>query len=65
MDSGSLYKALGVASAATDADIRTAYRRRALATHPDKGGSAEAFRLVVARLLHSRTAALSIRIVGF
>lgn len=32
---------------ATDNEIRSAYRRRALSTHPDKGGSAEAFRSVV------------------
>lgn len=32
---------------ATDSEIRSAYRRRALSTHPDKGGSPEAFRAVV------------------
>lgn len=37
---------LGVEPGATRAQIRTAYRRRALATHPDQGGSDEAFRAV-------------------
>lgn len=32
---------------ATDNEIQSAYRRRALSTHPDKGGSPEAFRAVV------------------
>ena len=47
MDLSSLYDALGVSANAEDADIRSAYRRKALATHPDKGGSPESFRLVV------------------
>jgi DnaJ-domain-containing protein 1 len=37
---------LGVDPGATSAQIRTAYKRRALATHPDQGGSDEAFREV-------------------
>ena len=47
MELCNLYAALGVAVSAGDADIRSACRRKALATHPDKGGSPEAFRLVV------------------
>ena len=41
------YKTLDLAPTATDHEIRSAYRRCALTTHPDKGGSAEAFRAVV------------------
>eukprot|EP00930_Biecheleria_cincta_P064299 TRINITY_DN4985_c0_g1_i1.p1 TRINITY_DN4985_c0_g1~~TRINITY_DN4985_c0_g1_i1.p1 ORF type:complete len:584 (-),score=136.06 TRINITY_DN4985_c0_g1_i1:46-1689(-) len=42
------YDTLGVQRTATPAQIHAAYRRRALATHPDKGGSPEDFRRVVA-----------------
>jgi hypothetical protein len=42
----SAYGVLGVAAGASSAEIRAAYKRRALATHPDQGGSAEAFRAV-------------------
>eukprot|EP00927_Polykrikos_kofoidii_P029428 TRINITY_DN25452_c0_g1_i1.p1 TRINITY_DN25452_c0_g1~~TRINITY_DN25452_c0_g1_i1.p1 ORF type:complete len:529 (-),score=68.87 TRINITY_DN25452_c0_g1_i1:779-2365(-) len=37
------YDVLQVEISATFSDIRTAYRRAALATHPDKGGSADQF----------------------
>eukprot|EP00927_Polykrikos_kofoidii_P010333 TRINITY_DN14367_c0_g5_i1.p1 TRINITY_DN14367_c0_g5~~TRINITY_DN14367_c0_g5_i1.p1 ORF type:complete len:624 (+),score=118.90 TRINITY_DN14367_c0_g5_i1:117-1988(+) len=40
------YSVLGVDRSASDAELRSAYRRRALETHPDKGGTAEAFRQV-------------------
>jgi hypothetical protein len=42
----STHAVLGVAPGASSAEIRAAYKRRALATHPDQGGSAEAFRAV-------------------
>ena len=42
------YKALGILSSASENEIRSAYRKRALMTHPDKGGSADSFRSVVA-----------------
>eukprot|EP00434_Breviolum_minutum_P000534 symbB.v1.2.000461.t1/scaffold11.1/size528188/10 len=42
-----LYTVLGVSRHATDAQIRAAYRLRALATHPDKGGNEEEFLKVV------------------
>ncbi|CAJ1372530.1 unnamed protein product [Effrenium voratum] len=44
---GDLYSTLGVSPCASDPEIRSAYKRRALATHPDKGGLAEDFLQVV------------------
>ena len=38
-----LYALLRVDPKASDAEIRAAYRVRALETHPDKGGSAQEF----------------------
>lgn len=44
----SLYAALGVSPAASEAELRSSYRRRALECHPDKpGGDAARFILVV------------------
>mmetsp|Transcript_41650 Transcript_41650/g.114914 ORF Transcript_41650/g.114914 Transcript_41650/m.114914 type:complete len:457 (+) Transcript_41650:71-1441(+) len=43
----SLYDELCVARTATMEEIRSGYRKRALATHPDKGGSREVFLKVV------------------
>ncbi len=40
----SAWALLGLAAGATLADVKTAYRQRALATHPDHGGDADAFR---------------------
>lgn len=40
------YEALGVPSTASTAEIHMAYKRRALTTHPDKGGTAEEFQRV-------------------
>jgi DnaJ homolog subfamily A member 2 len=41
------YEVLGLEADVTDEErIRTAYRKRALATHPDKGGDAEKFKEV-------------------
>ena len=37
---------LGVARDAPPEDVRRAYHRKALASHPDKGGSAAAFQQV-------------------
>ncbi len=39
-------KILGVSSSATVQDIKDAYRKRVMETHPDQGGSGEAFRKV-------------------
>lgn len=40
----SIWQVLGLSSQATVAEIRAAFRQRALLTHPDRGGDAEAFR---------------------
>jgi len=40
------YAALGVQSSADASDIRKAYKKRALQTHPDKGGDEEEFKRV-------------------
>eukprot|EP00435_Cladocopium_sp_Y103_P008021 s933_g2.t1 len=42
-----LYQTPDLSPSATDCEIRSAYRRCALSTHPDKGGSAEAIRSAV------------------
>jgi hypothetical protein len=41
------YDVLGLPKAAAGSEIRAAYRRMALATHPDKGGDPDDFRRVV------------------
>ncbi len=42
--SGSIWQRLGVTTDASVLDIKRAYRKAALLVHPDRGGSAEAFR---------------------
>ncbi|CAJ1334572.1 unnamed protein product, partial [Effrenium voratum] len=42
------YDLLQVSRSASGAEIRSAYRRGALLTHPDKGGNPEEFKKVVA-----------------
>jgi hypothetical protein len=42
----SVWDTLGVPPSATDEEVKRAYRQRALETHPDRGGDAEAFRAV-------------------
>lgn len=44
----SIWATLGVANDATVEAIKAAYRARALVTHPDRGGDADAFRLLKA-----------------
>lgn len=51
MTGADLYGALGVNPEATPDDIKSAFKRRAKATHPDAGGSAEAFAIV--KLAHT------------
>ena len=40
------YAALGIQETADASDIRRAYKKRALQTHPDKGGDEEEFKRV-------------------
>ena len=42
------YVVLGIEENATQEEIKKAYRRKASETHPDKGGSVEAFQEVQA-----------------
>ena len=46
-DPGDLYEILGIADAATDAEIKRAYRQMSLKHHPDKGGDPVRFQLIV------------------
>jgi hypothetical protein len=43
---GSAWAALGLAPGAPSSEVKRAYRKRALETHPDQGGDAEAFQIV-------------------
>jgi len=42
----SIWETLGITARATADELKRAFRQRALATHPDQGGDAEAFRQV-------------------
>lgn len=42
----SIWETLGITARATADELKRAFRQRALATHPDRGGDAEAFREV-------------------
>jgi hypothetical protein len=44
----SIWEILGITSRSTADDLKRAFRQRALATHPDRGGDPEAFRQVQA-----------------
>jgi hypothetical protein len=46
-ESGSIWELLGVARDATEAELKAAFRKRALETHPDQGGDDETFRRVL------------------
>lgn len=50
----SVWTLLGVSSRATEAELKAAYRKRALETHPDQGGDEETFRRVVAAYAEAR-----------
>jgi hypothetical protein len=43
---GSAWAALGLSPGAAPSEVKRAYRKRALETHPDQGGDAEAFQVV-------------------
>ena len=40
------YNTLGIEKNATDADIKSAYRKLAMENHPDKGGDSEHFKKI-------------------
>jgi DnaJ family protein A protein 2 len=42
----SYYDVLDLEKSASDSDIKKAYRKKAMTAHPDKGGDAEAFKLI-------------------
>ncbi|HET9627510.1 MAG TPA: J domain-containing protein, partial [Kofleriaceae bacterium] len=44
IDPRSAWEVLGLATGASLAEVKAAFRARALATHPDHGGDADAFR---------------------
>ncbi len=44
----SIWETLGITSRATAVELKRAFRQRALATHPDRGGDPSAFRAVQA-----------------
>ena len=43
-DTTALYEVLGVQKKATQSEIKKAFRKKALKTHPDKGGDVEEFK---------------------
>ena len=53
-EAASVWSLLGVSSNATEADLKAAYRKRAMEAHPDHGGDAETFRRVVAAYAEAR-----------
>jgi hypothetical protein len=50
----SIWSVLGVSPRVTDAELKAAYRKRALETHPDQGGDEASFRRVVAAYAEAR-----------
>jgi hypothetical protein len=50
----SVWTLLGVSPGATDAELKAAYRKKAMEAHPDHGGDAETFRRVVAAYAEAR-----------
>jgi hypothetical protein len=50
----SIWATLGVTSDVTEDELKAAYRKRVLETHPDRGGDAASFRKVVAAYAAAR-----------
>lgn len=50
----SVWTLLGVSPNATEADLKAAYRKKAMETHPDRGGDADLFRRIVAAYAEAR-----------
>lgn len=50
----SVWTLLGVSPRATEAELKAAYRKKAMEAHPDHGGDADAFRRVVAAYAEAR-----------
>lgn len=50
----SVWETLGVSPGVTDEELKAAYRRRVLETHPDQGGDASALRRVVRAYAEAR-----------
>ena len=48
VDNKKYYELLGVEKNASDADIKKAYRKKALKEHPDKGGDPDKFKEITA-----------------
>ena len=46
IDNKKYYETLGVDSKATEAEIKKAFRRKALKEHPDKGGDPEKVKII-------------------
>jgi hypothetical protein len=53
-EEGSIWATLGVVRTATEEELRAAYRKRALETHPDQGGDRESFQRVVRAYAEAR-----------
>lgn len=50
----SLWTLLGVSPQVTEAELKVAYRKKAMETHPDHGGDVDSFRRVVAAYAEAR-----------